>query len=140
MSMRIRGLFFMVAAFSSMAAALAAPGPSPSQYGPLGAQQQTPPGFQVRLPDSKKQVKNLFKTLKLNSDQRMSVQAILAERDRTIDLLSENGRLSEDAKNARINFILVECNRQIAAMLNERQRKRFDEMLARTSVRQNPAG
>jgi hypothetical protein len=137
--MRIRALFFMMAAFSTMAGS-AASAPNPSQYGPLGAQQQAPPAFEVRLPDSKKQVKNLFKELKLNSDQRTSVQAILAERDRTIDLLSDNSRISEDAKNARINFILVECNRQIAAMLNERQRKRFDEMLARTLVRQNPAG
>jgi hypothetical protein len=138
MSMRIRGLLFMLTALITVAG-FAAPTPAHAQYGPLGAQQQTP-AFQVRLPDGKKQVKNLFKTLKLNSDQRTSVQAILAERDRTIDLLSENGRLSEDAKNARINFILVECNRQIAAMLNERQRKRFDELLAQTQARQNPAG
>jgi hypothetical protein len=139
MSMRIRGLLFMMAAFSA-APALAASKPSPIQFGPLGAQQQTTPAFEVRLPDSKKQVKNLFKALKLNSDQRMSVRAILAERDRTIDLLSDNGRLSDDARTARINFILVECNRQIAAMLNERQRKRFDELLARTLGRQNPTG
>jgi hypothetical protein len=139
MSMRIRGLFFMIAAFSSVAG-LAAPGLSASQFGPLGAQQQQTPGFEVRLPDSKKQVKNLFKALKLNSDQRKSVQAILAERDRTIDLLSDSSRLSDDARTARINFILVECNRQIAAMLNERQRKRFDELLARTLGRQNPTG
>src|ERR1700722_11130466 len=139
MSMRIRGLFFMIAAFSSVAG-LAAPGLSASQFGPLGAQQQQTPGLEVRLPDSKKQVKNLFKALKLNSDQRKSVQAILAERDRTIDLLSDSSRLSDDARTARINFILVECNRQIAAMLNERQRKRFDELLARTLGRQNPTG
>src|ERR1700735_3384122 len=104
MSMRIRGLLFMMAAFSTLAG-LAAPSPGPSQFGPLGAQQQSTPAFLVRLPDSKKQVKSLFKTLNLNSDQRTSVQAILAERDRTIDLLSDNGRLSEEAKTARINFI-----------------------------------
>jgi len=137
MSTRIPSLLFVAALLSALPA-YAMPRPDPSQ----NDSQTTPQtiALQARLPDGKKQVARLAKALKLKSEQNLSVRAIFAERDREIEIVKENGGLSEDGKSARITFILVESNGQIAAELNERQRKRFDEILARQSERQKEEG
>jgi len=132
MSTRIPSLLFVAALLSALPA-FAMSGRAPSQNDSEAMPQAA--ALQARLPDGKKQVARLAKALKLKSEQNLSVRAIFAERDREIGIVEEIGGLSEDGKTARITFILVESNGQIAAQLNERQRKRFDEILAHQSER-----
>ena len=97
---------------------------------------QEPDVRDVRLPDSKKQVAHLTKRLKMSAEQAKYVRAILADRDHQIEVIQQSGALPEDAKGGRITEILACSNDQIAAVLNSRQREKFDALLARLRGRE----
>jgi len=117
----------------------ARPGYAAAQQGPPQDQTSASRPFEApktRIAEIKKQLAHLFKKLKLNSEQEIRVKAILAERDREIEMVLENETLSNEAKNARMAIILAESNEEIAEVLDSRQRKQFVELLARLSERQ----
>jgi hypothetical protein len=98
--------------------------------------QQSPDFRDVRVPDNKRQIEKLSRTLKLKSAQKKGVLAILSDRDRDIKLIQENELLSSDAKASRIAAILSEYNEHIEDVLNGKQKHKFEHVLLRLRERE----
>jgi hypothetical protein len=90
----------------------------------------------VRVPDSKRQIAQLTRKLKLKSAQKKGVLAILADRDRNIKLIQESEALSNDAKASRISAIVADYNAHIEDLLNGKQRHKFEQVLIRQRERE----
>ncbi|MGD0908789.1 MAG: hypothetical protein ABSA96_14495 [Candidatus Acidiferrales bacterium] len=98
--------------------------------------QQSPDFRGVRVPDSKRQIAQLTRKLKLKSAQKKGVLAILADRDRNIKLIQESEALSNDAKASRISAIVADYNAHIEDLLNGKQRHKFEQVLIRQRERE----
>jgi len=98
---------------------------------------QQSPGFRdVRVPDSKRQIAQLSRKLKLKSAQKKGVLAILSDRDRNIRLIQESEALSSDAKASRISAIVADYNAHIEDLLSGKQKHKFEQVLIRQRERE----
>lgn len=125
-----KGIFVLILGVATLAAkpGLAAqPNQSPNVSGPQLASEVR----YVHLPDSKRQVAQLVKKLRMDADQANSTRAILEDRDHQISLVQSSEVLSDDAKNGRIAAISAGSNELIAAVLDSSQRQKFGTLLAR---------
>jgi hypothetical protein len=91
----------------------------------------------IRVSDSRRQLAHLSKKLKLTSDQKTHVQAILSERDRQIDLIQASESFPANSKDARIGTIVVNSNELVESVLNHKQKQKFEDALARQRKRQD---
>jgi hypothetical protein len=98
--------------------------------------QQSPDFRDVRVPDSKRQIAQLSRKLKLRSAQKKGVLAILSDRDRDIELIQQSEVLSNVAKASRIAAIVAEYNAHIEDVLNGKQKHKFEQVLIRQRERE----
>jgi hypothetical protein len=85
----------------------------------------------IRIRDSKRQLAHLSKKLKLSSDQKLRVVAILSDRDWQIDLIHESESLPEKSKGTKITNVVVNSNVLVENVLNNNQKQKFEAVLAR---------
>ena len=100
----------------------------------LGANAQEgapPPGGQMgqrhrMSPDE--QLQRLDKSLKLTDDQKASIKPILEDRQKKMESLHSDSSLSREDRMTKMRSIMEESNGKIRDVLNDDQKKQFDEM------------
>jgi hypothetical protein len=78
----------------------------------------------------------------LSSDQQNQVKPILMDKQRRIQLLRRDSSLSPDEKKAKLQSILSDFNSKIEAILNDDQKKQFeqDHQSMQERTQQRPQG
>ena len=94
------------------------PGPPPG--GPMGQRHRMSPGRQ--------QLQRLDKSLKLTDDQKASIKPILEDRQKKMESLHSDTSLSREDRMTKMRSIMEESNGKIRDVLNDSQKKQFDEM------------
>jgi hypothetical protein len=113
-----------------------APATERQNHGTSAAGAQQLPDFRdVRVPDSKKQIRRLSRTLGLKTSQKKGLLAMLSDRDRDIELIQQSEVLSKEAKASRIAAIVSESNEHIEDVLNGKQKQKFERVLIRQHER-----
>jgi periplasmic protein CpxP/Spy len=100
----------------------------------LGANAQEPgppPGGQMgqrhrMSPDE--ELQRLDKALKLTDDQKTSIKPILEDRQKKMESLRSDTSLSREDRMGKMKSIMEESNGKIRDVLNDDQKKQFDEM------------
>lgn len=100
----------------------------------LGARAQEagpPPGGQMgrghrMSPDE--ELQRLDKQLKLTDDQKASIKPILEDRQKKMQSLHSDSSLSPEDRMTKMRSIMDESNSKIRDVLNDDQKKQFDEM------------
>jgi len=90
-----------------------------------------PPGGQMgrghrMSPDE--ELKRLDKSLKLTDDQKASIKPILEDRQKKMEALHSDTSLSREDRMGKMHSIMEESNGKIRDVLNDDQKKQFDEM------------
>jgi periplasmic protein CpxP/Spy len=81
-----------------------------------------------RRPDPKQQVKRMAKRLDLTSDQQTQLLPILQDRDTQMGNLRTDTSMSQDDRRGKMKSIREETDNKIRALLNDDQKKKYDEM------------
>jgi hypothetical protein len=108
-----------------------------NQYSNQAEVQRTRDIRDTPLRDTKCQIARLSRKLKLTSDQKTGVKAILSDRDRQIGLIQESESLPDQSKGARIRSVVVNSNVLVENVLDSKQKQKFDEVLTRQSRRKD---
>jgi len=74
------------------------------------------------------QLQRLDKSLKLTDDQKTSIKPILEDRQKKMESLHSDSSLSREDRMSKMRSIMEESNGKIRAVLNDDQKKQFDEM------------
>ena len=93
------------------------PGPPPG--GPMGQRHRLSPDEQLQ---------RLDKSLKLNDDQKASIKPILEDRQKKMESLHSDTSLSREDRMSKTKSIMEESYGKIRDVLNDDQKKQFDEM------------
>ena len=89
--------------------------------------QQGPAGDHRGLMDPAQQLAGMTKRYNLSTDQQNQVKPILMDQQRRMRLLRLDSSLSPDEKKAKMLSILNDINSKIEAILNDDQRKQFEQ-------------
>jgi len=100
----------------------------------LGAKAQEPgppPGGHMgrghrMSPDE--ELQRLDKSLKLSDDQKASIKPILEDRQKKMESLHADTSLSREDRMGKMKSIMDESNGKIRDVLNDDQKKQFDDM------------
>ena len=93
------------------------PGPPPG--GPMGRGHRMSPDEELQ---------RLDKSLKLTDDQKTSIKPILEDRQKKMESLRSDTSLSREDRMGKMRSIMEESNGKIRDVLNDDQKKQFDEM------------
>jgi hypothetical protein len=74
------------------------------------------------------QLQRLDKSLKLTDDQKASIKPILEDRQKKMESLHSDTSLSREDRMSKMKSIMDESNGKIRDVLNDDQKKQFDEM------------
>ncbi len=74
------------------------------------------------------ELQRLDKQLKLTDDQKTSIKPILEDRQKKMESLHSDMSLSREDRMAKMRSIREESNGKIRDVLNDDQKKQFDEM------------
>ena len=74
------------------------------------------------------ELQRLDKSLKLTDDQKASVKPILEDRQKKMESLHADSSLSREDRMSKMRSIMEESNGKIRDVLNDDQKKQFDEM------------
>ena len=94
-----------------------------AQAGPSGEQMGR--GYQMS-PDE--ELQRMDKALKLTDDQKNQIKPILEDRQQKMQSLRSDTSLSEQGRWGKVRSIREESNSKIRNLLNDDQKKKFDEM------------
>jgi Spy/CpxP family protein refolding chaperone len=97
--------------------------PSGGQMGQMGGQMG---GRMHRTPDE--ELQHLSKSLKLTDDQKNQIKPILADRQQKMHDLRSDTSVSPEDRRSKMKSIMDESNGKIRDVLNDDQKKKFDEM------------
>jgi hypothetical protein len=119
-----------LSALFGLGAAMAAPqpqdqAPPPQQNGPDGGGHWN--GGQRQM-DPNRQVQMLTKRLNLNSDQQSKILPVLQNRNQQMESLRSDNSLSREDRQAKMRAIREDSDTQIRAVLNDKQKKTYDQM------------
>lgn len=107
--------------------AMAAPQAAPqSQDQPGPAQNHRWNGH--RDADPNKQVEHLTKKLKLTADQQNQILPILTSRQQQMESIRNDSSLSPQDRRAKFQSIREDSDTKIRAVLNDDQKKNYDQM------------
>ena len=92
---------------------------------------QAPGGEHMRqwhrmTPDE--ELQRLDKSLKLTDDQKSQIKPILEDRQKQMESLHSDTSLSPEDRMGKIRGLMKESNGKIRDLLNDDQKKQFDEM------------
>ena len=79
-----------------------------------------------RTPDE--ELQRLDKSLKLTDDQKSQIKPILEDRQKHMESLRSDTSLSPEDRMGKIRSLMKESNGKIRDLLNDDQKKQFDEM------------
>lgn len=117
--------------------AIAAPTPQdqtpPPQNNPDGGGQR---GGGPRQMDPNRQLEMLTKRLKLNSDQQSKILPVLQNRVQQMESLRSDSSMSREDRQAKMRSIREDADTQIRAVLNDKQKKQYDDMQQEMRERQ----
>jgi len=74
------------------------------------------------------QLQRLDKSLKLTDDQKASIKPILEDREKKMASLHSDTSLSREDRMTKMHSIMEETDGKIRDLLNEDQKKQFEEM------------
>ena len=77
--------------------------------------------------DPAQQLAGMTRRYNLSTDQQNQVKPILMDQQRRIQLLRRDSSLSPDEKKAKLQSILSDFNSKIEAILNDDQKKQFEQ-------------
>jgi periplasmic protein CpxP/Spy len=77
--------------------------------------------------DPTQQLSGMTKRYNLSADQQNQVKPILADQQQQIQLLHLDSSLSPDEKKAKMQSIRSDSNTKIEAILNDDQKKQFEQ-------------
>ena len=104
--------------------------------------QDTPPPQQQgegqaphRGMDPNRQLKMLTRQLKLTSEQQSQIQPILTDRQAQMTKLHDDSSLSPEDRRSKMRSIREDSETKIKAVLNDDQKKSYDQMQARMRER-----
>jgi len=74
------------------------------------------------------ELQRLDKSLKLTDDQKSQIKPILEVRQKQVESLHSDTSLSPEDRMGKMRSLMKESNDKIRALLNDDQKKQFDEM------------
>jgi Spy/CpxP family protein refolding chaperone len=74
------------------------------------------------------ELQRLDKSLKLTDDQKSQIKPILEDRQKQMESLHSDTSLSSEDRMGKMRSLMKESNDKIRALLNDDQKKQFDEM------------
>jgi len=93
---------------------------------------QAPPGEHmgrgVHRMSPDEELQRLDKSLKLSDDQKGQIKTILEERQKKMESLRSDTSLSPEDRRSKFRSLMEESNGKIRGVLNDDQKKQFDEM------------
>jgi periplasmic protein CpxP/Spy len=92
----------------------------PPEQGPGG-------GHRRGMMDPAQQLAGMTKRYNLSADQQNQVKPILADQQQQMQLLRLDSSLSPDEKKAKMQSIRSDSNTKIEAILNDDQKKQFEQ-------------
>ena len=98
-----------------------------------GAQEAGPPpggqmGREHHRMSPDEQLQHMDKALKLTDEQKASIKPILEDRHKKMESLHSDTSLSREERMSKMRSIMEESNGKIRDVLNDDQKKQFDEM------------
>jgi Spy/CpxP family protein refolding chaperone len=93
--------------------------------------QAGPPGERIgrgRRMGPDEELQRLDKALKLSDDQKNQIKPILEDRQQKMQSLRSDTSLSEQDRRSKMRSTFEESNGKIRGLLNDDQKKKFDEM------------
>jgi hypothetical protein len=78
------------------------------------------------------ELQRLDKTLKLTADQKNSIKPILEDREKQVESVRSDSSISPHDRRGKMRSIIEESNGKIRDVLNDDQKKQFDEMQQHT--------
>jgi len=97
---------------------------------------QGPPGEHMGRPHGMispdEELQRLDKTLKLTADQKNSIKPILEDREKQVESVRSDSSISPHDRRGKMRSIIEESNGKIRDVLNDDQKKQFDEMQQHT--------
>ncbi|MGP8176054.1 MAG: Spy/CpxP family protein refolding chaperone [Terracidiphilus sp.] len=104
----------------------------------VNAQEAAPPpgvgmgqGHRMGPVSPDEQLQRLDKSLKLTDDQKASIKPILEDRQKKMESLHSDTSLSREDRMGKMKSIMEDSNGKIREVLNDDQKKQFDEMQQR---------
>jgi periplasmic protein CpxP/Spy len=122
------GLAIVLGLALSAAPAHAQAGPGPEAKGQGG-----PRGRGMMSPED--QLNRLAKDLNLTDDQKGQIKPILEDRHEKMQKLFSDDSLSQEDRRSKMREIFEASNKKIRDVLNDDQKKKFDEMQAKRRER-----
>jgi len=93
---------------------------------------QAPPGEHMgprgHRMSPEEELQRLDKTLKLSDDQKGQIKTILEDRQKKMESARSDTSLSPEDRRGKFRTIMEESNGKIRNVLNDDQKKQFDEM------------
>ena len=90
--------------------------------------------------DPAQQLAGMAKRYNLSTDQQNQVKPILADQQQQMQLLRSNSSLSPDEKKTKMQSIRGDSNAKIEAILNDEQKKQFEQDHQSTQQRMQQGG
>jgi periplasmic protein CpxP/Spy len=98
--------------------------------------QQPPAGaMERRGMDPDTQLARMTKALSLTPDQANQIKPILVDRDQQMKALHQDQSMSQSDKMAKMKSIRDDSSSKIQAVLNDTQKQKFQQMMARQQDR-----
>ncbi len=98
--------------------------PANAQTGPSGEHMAR--GHRMMTPDE--ELQRMDKALKLTDDQKNQIKPILEDKQQKMQSLRSDTSLSEQDRRSKMRSIMEGSNGKIRDVLNDDQKKNFDEM------------
>jgi periplasmic protein CpxP/Spy len=89
--------------------------------------EQGPGGGHRGMMDPAQQLAEMTKRYNLSADQQNQVKPILADQQQQMQLLRSDSSLSPDEKKTKMQSIRSDSNTKIKAILNDDQKKQFEQ-------------
>ena len=89
--------------------------------------EQGPGGGHRGMMDPAQQLAGMTRRYNLSADQQSQVKPILADQQKQMQLLRLDTSLSPDEKKAKMQSIRSDSNKKIEAILNDDQKKQFEQ-------------
>ncbi len=135
-----RNLIWTLGAAIILGFSLASAPAKAQQSGGQEAQGQAGPRAGGRM-NPEEQLQRLAKDLNLTDDQKGQIKPILEERHDKMQKLFSDESLSQGDRRSKMREIFEASNKKIRDVLNDDQKKKFDEMQARRRERmEKPSG